>query len=406
MLKRKTQVGKIYTTRCFELDPIGSVTPTLQDDRVYMLLKSLNPNLFKNPELVPTRNGYGDGVVEAGKRDKNVVVLCCDLTESTRSLAFAKKFPDRFVEVGVAEQNMAGLAAGMANYGKIPFMSSYAVFSPGRNWDQIRVSIAYGDQNVKIVGAHAGISVGPDGATHQALEDIAIMRVLPNMTVVVPCDSHEARKATLAAAHTKGPVYIRLTREKTPVITTPKTPFEIGKAYVVREGGDATFVACGPLLYEALLAAECLAGNREAINTLNARYPKIGQRVGRSTLHGHSKEWASVAILWSPSKIEKLLRKAGRLDVEVINCPTIKPFDAVTVVESAKKTGFVMTVEEHQIHGGLYGAVTEILSLIHPTKVVPIGMPDSFGESGEPMELLEKYRMTAPWIIWKLIDWR
>ncbi|MDO8435172.1 MAG: transketolase C-terminal domain-containing protein [bacterium] len=369
-----------------------------------MLKKSLNSNLFNNPEFVPTRDGYGEGLVEAGKKDKNVVVLCCDLTESTRSLAFAKKFPDRFVQVGVAEQNMAGLAAGMANYGKIPFVASYAVFSPGRNWAQIRVAIAYGNQNVKIVGAHAGISVGPDGATHQALEDIAIMRVLPNMTVVVPCDVHEARKATLAAAQTKGPVYIRLAREKTPVITTPRTPFEIGKAYVVREGKDATIVACGPLLYEALLAAECLAGNREAINTLNARYPKIALRVGKSQLHGHSREWADAVILWSPSKIEKLLQKAGRLDVEIINCPTVKPLDAVTIVESAKKTGFVVTVEEHQVHGGLYGAVTEILSLIHPTKVLPIGMPDSFGESGEPMELLEKYRMTAPWIINRFIQ--
>ena len=212
------------------------------------LAKHLNPDLFAGDvEQVPTRNGYGDGLVLAGKQDPNVVVLCCDLTESTRSLAFQKAFPERFIEVGVAEQNMAGLAAGMAHYGKVPFTSSYAVFSPGRNWDQTRVAIAYGQANVKIAGAHAGISVGPDGATHQALEDLAIMRVLPNMTVLAPCDVHETRKATLAAAAMVGPVYLRFTREKTPVITTTRTPFAIGSAQVFRTGKDATIVACGQL---------------------------------------------------------------------------------------------------------------------------------------------------------------
>lgn len=364
-----------------------------------MLAKHLNQNLFKNPEMVPTRNGYGEGLVEAGKKDKNVVVLCCDLTESTRSFAFAKQFPERFVEVGVAEQNLAGLSAGMAGYGKVPFTSSYAVFSPGRNWDQTRVSIAYGEQNVKIAGAHAGISVGPDGATHQALEDLAIMRVLPNMLVLSPCDKEETKKATLAAAAHRGPVYLRFSREKTPIITTPKTPFVIGKAQVLREGHDVTLVATGPLVYEALLAAECLAGNRDAIATLYARYPKIAARVKTSKLHGHSMTRAKTTIRFTPMAITALLKKIGHVEAEVINCATIKPLDAETLVRSAKKTGLVITVEEHQIHGGLRGAVAEALSLLHPTRIIPVGMPDSFGESGEPMELLEKYGMTAPWII-------
>lgn len=364
------------------------------------LAKSLNPDLFaKGSEQIPTRNGYGDGLVLAGTKDPNVVVLCCDLTESTRSLAFQKKFPERFIEVGVAEQNMAGLAAGMANYGKVPFTSSYAVFSPGRNWDQIRLTTAYGEANVKIAGAHAGISVGPDGATHQALEDLAIMRVLPNMTVLAPCDVHETRKATLAAAAMVGPVYLRFAREKTPVITTPRTPFAIGRAQVFRSGRDATIVACGPLVYEALLAAECLAGNTNAIRALLARYPAIAARVKTSKLHGHSVARAKVVTRWTPASIRTLLKKVGRRDIEVINCATLKPLDDKTIAASAKKTGRVITVEEHQTTGGLFGAISETLARVHPTQITPIGMPDSFGESGEPMELLEKYGMTASFIM-------
>lgn len=364
------------------------------------LAKHLNSRLFaKEIEQIPTRNGYGDGLVAAGKQNQNLVVLCCDLTESTRSLAFQKQFPDRFIEVGVAEQNMAGLAAGMANYGKVPFASSYAVFSPGRNWDQIRVAIAYGEANVKIAGAHAGISVGPDGATHQALEDLAIMRVLPNMTVLAPCDVHEARRATLAAAAVRGPVYLRFAREKTPVITTPRTPFEIGKAQVFRAGKNATIIACGPLVYEALLAAECLAGNARAIATLLARYPAIAARVKASKLHGHSMALAKMVTRWTPASIRTLLKRAGRRDIEVINCATLKPLDVKTIAASAKRTGHVITVEEHQTTGGLFGAVSESLAQHHPTPITPIGMPDSFGESGDPMELLEKYGMTAPFII-------
>lgn len=308
--------------------------------------KFLNPKLFsKDVEMIPTRNGYGDGVVEAGRANPNVVVLCCDLVESTRSLPFAQAFPQRFFEMGVAEQNMAGVGAGMAATGKIPFISSYAVFSPGRNWDQIRVSIAYSNLNVKIMGAHSGISVGPDGATHQALEDVAIMRVLPNMVVLAPCDAHEARKAVLAAAKYVGPVYIRFAREKTPVITRPSTPFEIGKAVVLREGSDVTLIACGPLVYEALLAAEQLS-------------------------------------------------KRG-IDAEVINCPSIKPLDKKTILKSVQKTGAAVTVEEHQTTGGLFGAIAEFLSQTNPVPIIPVGMDDTFGESGTPEELLKKYGMKA-----------
>jgi len=360
----------------------------------------LNTKLFTaKEEYIPTRNGFGEALAEAGKKDERVVALCADLTESTRMHHFREAFPDRFIEVGVAEQNLVGLAAGMAEYGKIPFCASYATFSPGRSWDQIRVSVAYGENNVKIVGAHAGISVGPDGATHQALEDISLMRVLPNMTVLAPCDAHQARAATLAAAKMNGPVYLRLTREKTPVMTTAKTSFKIGKAQVMREGNDLTMVASGPLLYEALLAAEILAGNKKALQTLLARYPDISKNVKKSKQHGHSMERAKETIQWTPSKIEKLVKQIGTRNIEVINIHSIKPLDHATLKKSAKKTGLAMTIEEHQIHGGLRAAVAESLSLHHPTKIIPIGMPDSFGESGKPMELLEKYGMTTPWIL-------
>jgi len=306
----------------------------------------LNPNLFsKKVELIPTRNGYGDGIVAAGERDASVVVLCCDLTESTRSLAFAKKFPDRFFEMGVAEQNMAGVGAGMASCGKIPFIASYAVFSPGRNWDQIRVSICYSNLNVKIIGAHAGISVGPDGATHQALEDIAIMRVLPNMVVLAPCDVNEARRAVLAAAQYRGPVYIRLSRDATPVITSPSAPFKIGEASVLRHGRDVSIIACGPLVFEALVAAEELS-------------------------------------------------KKG-IDAEVINCVSIKPLDEKTILESIEKTGCAVTVEEHQTTGGLFGAIAELAVRTSPIPIVPVGMANTFGESGTPQELLTKYGMKS-----------
>lgn len=310
----------------------------------------LNPALLDpNVEQVPTRNGYGQGLLELGETDPNVVVLTGDLSESTRVLGFQQKYPERFVECGVAEQNMMGVAAGMALAGKIPFVSSYAVFVPGRTWDQTRVSVCYANSNVKIAGAHAGISVGPDGATHQALEDIAIMRVLPNMTVVVPCDAEEARKCTHAVATHVGPCYFRFAREKTPVITTKDTPFKIGKSYTCIEGTDVTIAACGPLLHEALLAAQALL--REGIRA------------------------------------------------EVLNCHTLKPFDVESLVKSVKKTGACVSVEEHQTTGGLAGAVAETLGRHWPVPLATVGMPDSFGESGEPGELLTKYGMRAKDIV-------
>ncbi|MFH1099200.1 MAG: transketolase C-terminal domain-containing protein [Candidatus Uhrbacteria bacterium] len=383
-----------------------------------MLTKSLNAKLFsKGVQSIPTRRGYGDGVVLAGEKDPNVVVLCADVEESTCVDVFRKRFPDRFIEVGVAEQNLAAVAAGMAHAGKIPFASSFATFSPGRNWEQIRVAIAYGEANVKIVSTHGGLITGPDGATHQALEDIALVRVIPNMTVIVPCDALEAKRATIAAAAHRGPVYLRFTRPATPVITTPRTPFQIGQAQIFRTGKDATIIACGPLVYEALLAAECLAGNTRAITTLLARYPKISTRIKSSRVPGYSTTRAKMAIHWTPAMIRAALKRAGRLDIEVINCPTIKPLDVVTIARSAKKTGRVVTVEDHQIIGGLFSAVAETLARQnfagqnlgglaqhHPTPITPIGMPDCFGESGEPMELLEKYGMTAPFIIQAITD--
>lgn len=304
----------------------------------------LNPKIGQSDiEQVPTRNGYGEALLELGEQDKNVVVLTADLAESTRVQEFADKYPERFVECGVAEQNMMGVAAGLALYGKTPFVSSYAVFSPGRNWDQLRVSVCYSKTNVKVAGAHTGISVGPDGATHQALEDIAITRVLPNLTVVVPCDSVETKKATLALGQMKGPAYFRFAREKTPVMTTGMTPFQIGKAIVFREGTDVAIIGSGPVLYNGLLAA-----------------------------------------------IE--LEKEG-ISVMVVNNHTIKPIDSATIISAAKKCGAVVTLEEHQVMGGCGSAVCEILAQNFPVPAEMVGMQNSFGESGKPEELLEKYKM-------------
>jgi len=306
---------------------------------------TLAPNFYVKPQLVATRDGYGEGLVQAGEKNKNVVVLCADLTESTRSTAFKQRFPNRFVEVGVAEQNMATVAAGMALMGKIPFISSFAVFSPGRNWEQIRTTICYNDVPVKIAGAHAGISVGPDGATHQALEDVAILRALPNMTILVPCDAIETRKATVAASKTKGPVYLRFARDKTPVMTTEDTPFEVGKADVFHDGSDVTIVAAGPVLYQALLAAKFL--EKQSINA------------------------------------------------QVLNCHTIKPIDKRALIKAARNTGAFVTVEEHQVTGGLGSAVMEAIAETWPVPVRRIGIQDKFGESGTSEQLLEKHGLTA-----------
>ena len=310
----------------------------------------INPNAKLNPKLFdpdveqkPTRDGYGEGLVLAGKENPNVVVLCADLSDSTRSAMFQKEFPERFIETGIAEQNMMGLAAGLALAGKIPFVSTYAVFCPGRNWDQLRVSVCYSNANVKLTGAHAGVSVGPDGATHQGLEDIAITRCIPNLVVIAPADVIETRKATLAAARYKGPVYLRFAREKTPIITTEETPFEIGKALVFREGKDVAIIGCGPLLYNAMLAAEELS-------------------------------------------------KEG-IDVMVVNNHTIKPMDTETIINAAKTCGAVVTVEDHQIMGGMGSAVAEVLAQNYPVPIEFIGMRDRFGESGEPNELIEAFGM-------------
>lgn len=308
--------------------------------------KLIDPLVGEKVTKVPTRNGLGDGLLEAGTRDERIVAVCADLTESVRMQQFAEAFPERFVQVGVAEQNLVAVGSGLAAVGKIPFVSSYAAFSPGRNWEQIRTTICYNDQPVKIMGSHAGLLVGPDGATHQMLEDLTLMRVLPNMTVLSPCDYQEAKKAVLAAAATRGPVYIRLAREKTPVFTTEATPFEIGKAGYWRKGTGLTIVATGPLSYQALLAAE-------------------------------------------------------ELDAEFINVSSLKPFDSDTLLESVAKTGLVLTVEEHQIIGGLGGVVAEVLAESMPTKVVRMGVYDQFGESGDPFELWEHFGLTTPHIVAK-----
>lgn len=313
--------------------------------------QNLSDKIFKKTiDMAPTRAGYGEGLVVAGEKDEKVVVLCADLTDSTKSNLFKEKFPDRFIEVGVAEQGMATIAAGMANYGKIPFISSYAAFSPGRNWEQIRTTIALNDVPVKIAGAHTGVSVGPDGATHQMLEDIALMRAMPNMIVLSPADAIEAKKATIEAAKNGKPTYIRFGREATPVFTTEKSPFKIGRAEPLWQSDNpqVAIIGTGPLVYEALLAAKELSKT---------------------------------------------------IDVLVINCHTIKPLDEISIIRAAKTCGAVVTVEEHQITGGLGGAVAEVLAKNFPTPIEMIGMPDHFGESGKPDELLEKYNMKAKDII-------
>ncbi len=293
----------------------------------------------------PIRAGFGRGLVTAAGLNEHVVGACADLTDSTHMGDFAKVFPDRFIEIGIAEQNLVTVGSGLAAMGKIPFVSSYAAFAPGRCWEQIRTTICLNDQPVKIVGNHAGVSVGPDGATHQMLEDIAIMRVLPNMVVVAPCDSVEAEKATLAMASDRRPSYLRLAREKTPVVTTADTPFEIGKAYVFQEGADVSLIATGTMTYQALAAAEHLA-------------------------------------------------KDG-IHAEVVHVPTIKPLDKETILASVRKTGCVVTAEEGQMAGGLGGVIAELLGDELPVPIKRIGMRDRFGESGEPTQLLTHFGLDA-----------
>lgn len=307
---------------------------------------TLNPHYAADDvKQEPIRAGFGRGLKRAGELHPNVVALCADLTDSTQMGKFRDAFPERFVQVGIAEQNLVTVASGMARAGKVPFTSSYAAFSPGRNWEQIRTTICLNDQPVKIVGSHAGISVGPDGATHQMLEDIALMRVLPNMVVVVPGDSIEAEKATLAIATNGKPSYLRLAREKSPVFTTDDTPFELGKAYVLRQGTDVSLIGTGALSYQLLLLA-------------------------------------------------RLLEVEG-ISAEVVHVPTIKPLDSETIIASVAKTGRVVTAEEAQIAGGLGGAISELLSERLPVPVKRFGVHDRFGESGAPNELLHHFNLTG-----------
>jgi len=296
------------------------------------------------PEKIATRDGLGKALVEAGATNPNLVVLTADLGESTRAQWFAEKHPERFIQCGVAEQNMMAIAAGLGLEGKIAVPTSFSVFSPGRNWDQIRVSVCYNESNVKICSTHSGITVGGDGATHEALEDIAATRAIPKLNVLAPSDFWEAKKATLAAIQTPGPFYIRFGREKMPMVTTEQTPFEIGKAYVFNEGTDVAIVASGFLVYEALMAA-------------------------------------------------KELEKKG-ISAMVVNCPSIKPIDGKTLEQAARKCGAVVSAEDHQVHGGMGSAVSESLSQSYPVPQEFVGMLDTFGESGTAAELMKKYKMT------------
>lgn len=294
--------------------------------------------------MKPTRDGYGEALLLLGESNPDVVVLDADLAMSTRTNWFRDKYPERFFDIGIAEQDMLGTAAGLAMGSKIPFATTYGVFIAGRAWDQIRTTICYANLNVKIAGMHGGISVGPDGATHQALEEIALMRVLPNMRMVVPCDAIEARKATLGAAQICGPIYLRFTREGTPVLTEEDDAWQLGKANVMRTGSDVTIIGCGPVLYKALLAADELA-------------------------------------------------KEG-VSCRVINMHTIKPIDASAILAAAQETGAIVTLEEHQINAGLGSAVAEVLVKHNPVPVEMVGIMDTFGESGTPVELAAKYGLT------------
>lgn len=319
------------------------------------LSDQLKENLFQSePELVPNRNGFGEGLVAAGEANEQVVALTADLAESTRVQQFANKFPLRFVECGVAEQNMASVASGLAAMGKIPFIASYAMFSPGRSWEQVRTTIAYNDSNVKIVGAHAGVSVGPDGATHQAIEDLALMRVIPNMVVVAPADANEAKAVTLLAAKHQGPFYFRLARNSTPVIFKDDVNFSLGEASLLLEKStdqeqSVGIIVTGTLAYEALLAAKQLNDSG----------------IGASVLH----------------------------------VPTIKPLDTKAVEDLAASHDWLLTLEEHQRLGGLGSAVAEHLSLVKPTKIVRLGVDNQFGQSGEPAELLDHYGLNAKAVV-------
>jgi transketolase len=306
--------------------------------------KTMRKKMAQNKNL-PTRDGFGKGLVELGKKNKNIVVLSADLTGSTRAGWFQKEFPERLFNMGVAEQDMISSAAGLALSGKIAFACTFGVFASGRAWDQIRVGAAYMNLNIKIAGTHGGISVGPDGATHQAIEEVALMRILPNMKVIVPCDATEAKKATIAAAAIPGPVYLRLGRSGTPDVSKEKEPFKIGKASILKQGKDVSIFACGHMVYEALLAREELA-------------------------------------------------KQG-ISAAVINLHTIKPIDASAIIRQAKKTGAIVSVEEHSVAAGMGSAIAEVLIQKYPVIMKMVGVKDSFGESGDPKMLYKKFGLTA-----------
>lgn len=314
----------------------------------------LNTKIFnEDVEKKSTRLGFGEGLLLAGVDDERIVGICADLVESVKMNLFADKFPKRFIEVGIAEQNMASVASGMASLGKIPFIASYAIFNPGRNWEQIRTTICYNNQNVKIIGSHAGLSVGPDGGSHQALEDIALMRVLPNMVVISPCDAIEAKKATMVIAKTKSPSYLRVARNDTPIITTEETPFEIGKAQIVfkPENGlaEVGIIATGPVLYNALIAA-------------------------------------------------KKLESEG-IKIKVMNLSTIKPLDIEAIILLAKETKKIVTVEDHQVAGGMGSTIAECLSEFYPTRIEFVGIKDKYGQTGTPEELAKYYKIDTDSII-------
>lgn len=313
-----------------------------------MLNYQVNIDLEK-PEMKPSRDGYGLGLLAAAKVDKNIVAVGADITTSTRSEWFRDAFPNRFFNMGIAEQNQMNVAAGMSLMGKVPFVTNYGVFLAGRSWDQIRTTVCYNNLNVKLGGAHGGISVGPDGATHQALEEISIMRCLPNMTVIVPADWCETQKATEAAALQYGPIYIRFGREAVPVITDENAPFEIGKAYCCREGLDVAIIACGAMVFQSLVAAKILA--------------------------------------------------QGGISAMVVNLHTVKPIDHEAILEAARKCGAVVTAEEHQLMGGMGSAVAEVLVSEFPVPLRMVGIPDTFGESGQPDELMKKFGLTAESVV-------
>jgi transketolase len=296
-------------------------------------------------EMKKTREGFGRALVDLGEQDPRIVVLVGDLTESTMVSFFAERFPERFIQVGIAEQNMCGVAAGLAAMGKIPFFATYGAFASCRAADQLRVTVAYTNLNVKIGGAHGGISVGPDGATHQAMEEISIVRSIPNMSMIVPCDFWETYKATIAAARHKGPVYIRFGREDVPVVTGKDTPFTFGQGEVFAEGTDVTFIACGVMVYEALRARETLA--------------------------------------------------QGGISARVVDLHTVKPLDRALIERCARETGAIVTAEEHQVNGGLGGAVAEVVVQTHPVPMELVAVHDRFGQSGKPAELMDAFGLRA-----------